>query len=312
MGLVALSYVCPWVIRSVHAEPARVALSWQAPVDAECATAEEIQSRVARLTDHTLTLDPASQGYRILAEVVPRAASWRAHIALLDAQGATLGTREVLGRLPDCQALDVPVVLVISMLLDDLQEHESRSLAAVSGRRARDARVGIGATATGELGLAASPALGVTLMTELPVSRLPLLISASSYLATEQIDTLRRGIRSSAFHAGASLCPRLLRAGAVDLQLCGGAQLGVVWAIPLGLMGPARGLLPILMFGLEPRLLLELTQGLVAQLSIAANWAAVRPNFDFDIEGQGTRRLHGDPFVLMARIGIIIFLPFGP
>lgn len=299
--------------RVLAAEPARVALWWQAPVDAGCTTAQEIQRRVARLTDRTLLLAAAGPSFRIVADVAPRDASWQAHIALLDVHGATLGTRDVQGRLPDCQALDVPSVLVISMLLDDLQQQEdARAHAAAGGRRVRDSRLGVGVSATGVVGFGPNPQLGVTLTGDLPVAGVPLLIAASSYLPFEQTDVIGRGMRSSSVHAGMSLCPRLVRAGAMDIQLCAGAQAGLAWATAVGLSQSAGGLLPIVMLGLEPRLLIELTAGLAAQLSLAANWAAIRPNFDFTITGDGPRTLQSDPFVLMARIGFITSVPFGP
>jgi hypothetical protein len=293
-------------------EPARVALSWQAPVDAGCTSAQEIQRRVARLTDHTLLLAAAGPSFRIVADLAPRDASWQAHITLLDLHGGTLGTREVQGRLPDCQALDVPAVLVISMLLDDLQQQEeARAQAALGQRRMRDSHLGIGASASAALGLGPSAQLGITLAAEVPVG-VPLLFAASSYLPFEQTDVIGRGMSSSSVHAGLSLCPRLVRAGVMDIQLCAGAQAGLAWARAVGLRHSEAGLLPILMLGLEPRLLLELSDGLAAQLSLAANWAAIRPNFEYTIVGDGTRRLTGEPFVLMARIGFITSLPFGP
>ena len=291
--------------------PGRVNLAWQAPAAAGCATPEEIQSRVARLTERALAIDAQTAAFRITADVAPFAQSWRARIALENARGLTLGTRDVQARLPDCHALDVPATLVIATLLDDLHHHEVHAAsAAISGTRRNASNVAIGASAASALGLGGRSWFGGALVLQWPVFGVPMPVEASVYAPVEDLDSRGRGMRSFGFHGGASLCPGLFGGTAVDLRVCAGAQAGGVWGKGVGLTSSKQGLSALVMVGLEPKLWVAITQRAAAQLSVAGHWVAVRPNFDISIEGEGVRKLESNPFAVTARIGLISFLPW--
>lgn len=292
--------------------PARVNLAWQAPAAAGCATPEEIQGRVARLTDRVLAIGAQAPAFRITADVSPFEQSWRARIALENDRGLTLGTRDVQARLPDCHALDVPATLVIATLLDDLHHHEVQSAAAAadSGTRSNRSNVAIGASAASAIGLGKRSWFGGALVVQWPAFGVPVPIEASVYAPVEDLDSRGRGMRSFGFHAGASLCPGLMGGSAVDLRVCFGAQAGGVWGKGVGLTSSNYGLSPLLMVGVEPKLWVAITKGMAAQLSATGHWVAVRPEFDIDIEGEGVRTFESNPFAVTARIGLISFLPW--
>ena len=287
----------------------RVSLTWLAPAAAGCATAEEIQDRVKRLTEHVLAVDAESPGFRITAEVSPYAESWRARIALSDSAGRTTGIREVQARQPDCHAVDVPAVLVIATLLDDLHQEETRDvLAADSGRPRSESQVALGAGATSAIGLGSRTWFGGTLTLQLPLF-VPMPLEATVYLPSEEVDSHGRGVRAFGFHGGVGLCPGIAGSETFDFRVCAGAQVGGVWGTPIGLMRAEDGLVPMFLVGLEPKLLVAITHGLAMQLSVAGQWVAVRPWFDVTIDGERVQ-LQGDPFAVIARIGIISFLPW--
>ena len=291
------------------ASPSRVALVWRTPEESGCTAPDEIQRRVANLTDRRLNLDDARDQYRIVVELTPERDSWRAYVLLLDPNGSSLGTRELHGRLPDCQALDVPVVLVIATLLDDLREQELKRERAAADGGWYDIlhSAGLGASLTGAIGFAPSPWLGITLLATLPVSRTPLLLDASAYWPHDELDAAGRGVRAGGFHTGASMCPHLVLQGPFDVQLCTGAELGAVWATGIGLTASGTSMQPRLLLGLEPKLLLKLAKSLALQLSLSGSWVPLRHPFKWMINDE-LRTLEGESFVFIVRIGLISFL----
>ena len=289
-------------------KPVQTALSWRAPEQSGCADPSEIRTRIARLTERTFTsYESTTTDFQIVAELAPASGSWRADIALLDRAGRTLGTREVQARIPDCRGLDVPSALVIATMLDDV--YAAQLDAARDPPQARNRRLAIGASATAAFGGGPRPWLGTTLVVEWPFYGMVMPITASAYLPVEQRDSVGRGTRSVGFHGGAAVCPQL-GVAMLELRLCVGAEMGGVWATGVGLTKDRSGVQPMLLVGLEPKLLLSVTPDVAIQVAGAGYWVAVRPTFDFQVRGQGTQRLEAYPFALMGRIGIISFLPW--
>ena len=286
----------------VHAQ-APVSLAWHAPIEAGCTTPDEIQRRVARLTDRQLTLGEVPGAYRIVADLDPYDAAWRARVSLSDARGRNLGSREMHGRLPDCQALDVPVVLVIATMLDDLRDRE---LAKARAEGEFWQRLGLGASFTYASGFVPRPWFGVTFLVAVPVSRLNVTIDASAYWPREELDAQGRGVRASGFHAGLGVCPALYASHALRIGVCIAAEVGALWAAGVGLTRNDSGLLPRLLLGLEPTISLKLAESLALQLSGAGAWVPFRHPFGWLVNNE-LRTLAGDSFVLMARVGLITF-----
>lgn len=285
-------------------EPAHVALKWQAPTAAGCATQDEIESEVSRLTER----EPATRGPSFWIEAVAllHEGRWVASVALRDERGRIVGGREVSGDYASCRELDLPVALVIATLLDGLRAPEAIEPAPpASSAELRTGKVGVRAFAAGAWGLAPTLAAGIGAGVELPLGW-PVSIDATVYVPREQVDGAGRGARAFSVHAGAALCPRLwgLR---YALHVCGGAQAGAALARGVGLSESERAAKPLVMLGLEPQLVLGLTASWALQLSLAAQWVAVHPRFHWQIEGMDDGVLATRRFALTARIGIIDF-----
>jgi hypothetical protein len=286
---------------------ARVALSWQAPPASGCASPAEIEREVARLAEHELVT--RKQSYRIQALAFLHEGSWVASVTLLDEQGRFLGGRDVSGWYSSCRQLDVPVALVIATLLDGLRAPPpppSKRAPSVRAPGAREDRLGVGAFVAGALGLVPDPAFGFGAGVDLALGW-PVALEGSVYLPRAEVDAAGRGARASAFHAGASACPRLV-GQRHELRLCGGVQAGAVVARGEGLSESLHAAEPLLLVGLEPKLLIGLTERWALQLSIAAHWVAVHPRFTWEIEGGEQRSVSAQPIAATARIGLINFL----
>ncbi len=292
-----------------QAEPARVALTWQTPDASGCASQREIEAEVGRLTER----EPSTRGqsYQIQALALLHEGRWVASVALLDEHERILGGREVTGEFATCRDLDVPVALVVATLLDGLRAPaepapEPPASAPTDEPKKPAHKLGVGAFVAGAWGLAPALAAGAGLDVQLPLGW-PLVFEASAYLPREQVDGAGRGVRSFSFHAGAGVCPRLF-GQRHQLRLCGGLQLGGALATSVGLTDGGRAIKPLMMVGLEPKLVLGLTKSWAMQLSLGLHVAALRPRFEWNIEGSGERSLTVQPFALVARIGIIDFL----
>lgn len=301
------------------AEVPRVALAWKPPPGSGCATQDEIQAEVARLSERPLiTRDPR---FEIEALALFHEGSWVASVALRDAQGSILGGREVSGPYVSCRDLDVPVALVVATLLDGLREREEpkpEPVVAAAPAPApepeqaaplpawREGKVGVGAFVAGAWGLAPPLALGGGVQVELPLAW-PLVFEASAYLPGKKVDDDGRGVRAFGFHAGVALCPRLF-GRRHELRLCGGAQVGAVSAHGVDLTTSKRSTQPLLLLGLEPKFVLGVTSSWALQLGFGAHWVAIHPRFHWEIEGAGEGRLETRAFALLMRIGVIDFL----
>ena len=295
-----------------QAQSPNVALSWNVPATVGCATPDEIELRLAQLTDHRFAVPPAPLSFRILVNIVSYDGGWRARIALVDlarSQELPVGAREVATRMNDCRTIDVPVVLVIATLLDDLREQTSAKTPKAPVKDSVHDHIGIGAAVALQAGLTPDPRFGATLGVQLPWLA-PIVIDASTYLPYEELSE-GRGARVWPFHGGASVCPRLLgSATSVDLQVCAGVQAGALWGQSLNLSENQSLLRGFILLGIEPRFSIRLVDGVWAQLSIAANWLPLRAGFEWQLREQ-TYTLETARFAVMARIGVITFYPSG-
>jgi hypothetical protein len=308
----ALAWLCAAAAHGAEADAARVALVWKTPEASECASSEQIRAEVDRLSETPLVT--SAPHFQIEALALLHEGSWVASVALRDAAGRVLGGREVSGPYAACRELDVPVALVVATLLDELRQQPAPAEAPAAAESTPPAvptppvlrGIGLGAFATGALGLAPRLTLGFGADVELGFAW-PLVLSASAYLPGRDTDAEGRGVRLLSFHAGAAVCPKLV-GHRHTLRLCGSAQAGAVLAKALGLTSSRDATRALVLLGIEPQLVLGLTPNWALQLSLGAHWLAVRPRFHWEIEGSGQRRAETEPFALMLRIGIIDFV----
>jgi hypothetical protein len=117
--IVAAALAGAWPAR---AEPARdkvIALSWVRRDGAEpCASAQEMAVAVEKLVGDVVFVAPRGATLSVEGWVEHRDGSFRAEIRLVDAAGATLGTREIERDGPSCAALTLPASLAIALLLE--------------------------------------------------------------------------------------------------------------------------------------------------------------------------------------------------
>lgn len=283
-----------------------VALAWQA-TGADCASVDQIRERVTRLTERSVVLVREAQSYAIRVTVSEQDSNWQAVVSLHDPAGTLLGSRDVRARSPSCRTLDVPVALVIATMADGLPKASPLEKSNDLEADRAGASVGFGAFAAGSAGLSESVGLGMGL--ELEVAwKLPAAIEASVYAPREHLDDFGRGARVWSFHAGPRVCPNLFVGGEVALRMCGTVQAGAEHAEGIGLTESQSALRPIAFMGLGPSLLLGDPAGFSAQFAVSAAWVFVRARFHWDIEEE-EQSLEGTEFAVLARIGVIGFVP---
>lgn len=297
-----------WSAAAQGPSPEPVALAWQAPPDAQCSSGEQIRVQVARLSDQPLTLDDVDSRYRIEAVVTPNAGSWQAVVKTLDLQGRTLRARTVAGRTPNCSSIDVAAAVVISTMLDSLQADLARAQprrppppsAAGHGRGPS-----LAALAAISSELIPEAWLGGGLALELG-DAIKLTFSATAYAPGEQIDARGRGARAWGFHAGAALCPAVVRSNFLDLHVCVGVQGGAALASGVGLTRAGAATVPLALGLAGPKVTLKLSRTFAIQLTTSAAWAFVRPKIVWDIEGEPARSLAGSQIGLLLQMGVTI------
>jgi hypothetical protein len=112
-ALVALALIIP---RRAHAEDPRVGLVVEAPPG--CISSQDLGARVDALLARSATGE-AGGAAPLVRVVVDRAGDeWHAVLTLIDARSAILGTREITQRGPNCRALNGPLAVVTSLLIE--------------------------------------------------------------------------------------------------------------------------------------------------------------------------------------------------
>ncbi len=295
--LTAFGLSMSWAGPAEASDP-RVHFGWNAPAGAYCATQAEIEARIERITARRFVASEAPHTHSIVAQLFEAdEGRFGANVRVLDAEGGTLGTRRLVGQEPGCRDLDVSSAVVIATLLDGLSVHETQA-----PNRARSG-LGLGAFGTAGTALDAQLFLGAGIELVLPL-RIPVVLDASSYAPADLVDAQGHGARLWSFHAGVGGCPRF-GSDAVQFELCVGAQGGLLRATPVLLASSERVLRPLLMVGVEPKLLVRFFSGVFARLSMAAEWLLLRPKIIWEIEDERTRVASGRTFVMLGRIGFV-------
>jgi hypothetical protein len=288
---------------SAHAQEldSSIGFSWRSPEDAGCATKQEIHELVQRLTRRVSSDEAGAARSRIVAVAYEEQEHWLATITLVDSTGRVVGTRRVTAVSSSCRALDEAVAVVIATLADGLAR--DNEVPAADGHEQE--RTGLGSFLAGAVGLGSTAWFGAGFSLELPIG-VPLVLDATGYLPVEQLDSAGRGARFWGFHGGAALCPSLL---GQTLALCGGTEVGAIWASGMGLTESRSELSPIWLFSLGPKIRLLLSPAFAFELSLSAALVPVKPRFHWEIQGQPGSNLEGGPLSAIVRLGIIGF-PF--
>ena len=303
-----------------------VRLEWSVPEDSGCASRDELQLQIERLSERAPFAAPGTPtAYTIAGVIEPSDMAWRARITLRDASGQELGAREVLGRSPTCGTLNVPVALVIVTLADSLLDEPGPVTggsaeptdppAARAAPRAEAARpepatprkLGLGVFGALDLSILRSPTPGVGAAVELRLP-LPIALDTTLYAPVDELDDQGRGAHLLLWHAGASVCPELGSAAhALRAQLCATGQLGAVSAAGRGLTEATSAERLVAFVGFEPKLVWFLTEAFAARASLVAGWVLIRPTFRVDVEDQAPRILRSEPVALQMRVGVMGF-----
>jgi hypothetical protein len=309
---------------AAQGEDRSIQLEWSVPEDSGCASRDELQLQIERLSERAPFAAPGTPtAYTIAGVIEPSDTAWRARITLRDASGQELGARELLGRSPTCGTLNVPVALVIVTLADSLLEKPAAGgpdeptdqPVAPAAPRAEAARpepapplqLGLGMFGALDLSILRSPTSGVGVAVELRLP-LPIAIDATLYAPVDELDAQGRGAHFLLWHAGASVCPELGSAAhALRAQLCATGQLGAVSAAGRGLTEATSAERLVAFVGFEPKLVWFLTEALTARASLLAGWVLIRPTFRVDVESQAPRILRSDPVALQMRVGVMGF-----
>jgi hypothetical protein len=287
------------------AEP-QATLSWRAPQDAECSSGEQLRAQVAHLSEQTMTLGDVASPYRIEAIITPNRESWQAQVTMRDARGQTLRSRMVSGRTPSCGSIDVAAAVVIATMLDSLRNELPRSQARTAPPPSASGRgPGLSAFAAINSQLVFDAWLGGGLALELG-DDLQLTVSASVYAPGEQKDSRGRGAQLWGFHAGAALCPAVVRGNIIDLHVCAGAQGGAVLASGVGLTRQNDATVPLALALAGPKVTLMLSRTFAVQLAASAAWAFVRPKVLWSDADGDTEAVPGSKIALLMQLGVTI------
>jgi hypothetical protein len=301
LGFGALSFAAALSTASSHAQEraAIVSLDWQPPPGEGCATEQEIQQLVQRLTDR------GSGSYRVVAVPTKDEQRWVATVTFVDSHGRAVGSRQVTvtEASSDCRALDEAVAIVIATFVDGL-ERDPPHPSTASNQRER-ASIGLTSFLAGSIALGPAPGVGLGLGVELPMG-IPLSLDATAYLPGERLDEAGRGARFWALHGGATLCKSLF-GQALSLRLCAGTQVGGIRASGTALTESRSAWGPLWLLALGPKVRFSLSRAVSLDFSIAAAWVPVRPHFHWEIQDR-TVELAGGPFVAFVRFGVIGFL----
>jgi hypothetical protein len=111
------------VARSASAEPVRhVDLVWSRTEQVRCIGAEELSAAVERTLGRPVFHGESPASAKIVGDVHAAAnGHFDAHIRLVDASGKTVSERE-LGTDADCKRLDESIAVVVTLMIDGLEE----------------------------------------------------------------------------------------------------------------------------------------------------------------------------------------------
>jgi hypothetical protein len=257
-----------------RADAPRARLEWVRPTPSMCPTREVLESEVAALLGHDPFAREGAPDVVLRGAVEERTSAVYARIEAIDADGRSLGVRELTAPEGECASLRRPLALIIGLFLEgDLVAARALESHPVSGWLGGY----VGALSGAQPRITAGVGLSALVRVR---PRLDLSFLASYWLPVVIETAAGLGARFQGVDATAAVCPRLTPpAWKVGAFLCGGFQLGALLASPRGLDGPA------LQARLSARALFELKLGGVLarraalEGSIGGVIALVRPPY---------------------------------
>lgn len=291
--------------------------AWTVPPTGECAERDQIAADVEHVLGHS-PFAPAGAA-RARVEVRVEAATgtpgWMARISLADAEGRSIGVRELRTTEPSCHALDGPVALVAALMVEASRPEPaplhvpptSPPEPAVSEPdwRAewRMAAVGSGGLLPG-FALGAQLAVGAT-----PPGFVPIVAAVTLWPGADRT-VAERGGTFSAWHAGLSLCPPLASNDWGGVGLCVGAEAGVLSAAGVGLDTIASPQRPLVAARADARAWLALGGPFILHFQAGAVVPFIRPNYLYDGPDGAPVEVHRPwPVVPVGAAGLGFVLP---
>lgn len=252
-----LAAMSPRVARAEGAPPRTASLSWVRPAEADTCVATRA---LARAVDERLgrrVIVSASEADLSVEASVERVADppgWRAVVNLRDAEGRSLGSREIASAGPSCESLRAPLAVVIAVLIDPeaslaprkpstpapappvaeptpAPSTPARPCAPPKERWSASAWAGAATSA----GLLPAIGLGATVGARLTPPHFWALELHGVWWAPQSLPAERGAAVSFALaYAGIGLCPLALGSPSVSFTGCFGARLGSLRAAPSG------------------------------------------------------------------------------
>jgi hypothetical protein len=238
-----------------RAEPPRTSsLAWaRLPGADACVSAPELARAVEKQLGRAVFVSSAGAEVVVDGRIEPStgAPGFRAHLALLDARGGVLGTRDLQTGSSSCRALDDQLALVIALLIDPAallaspsREPPSprspspratapplvvaRTAPPVAPRRRWRTSVALGGAVA--VGLLPGARGALVLRGDVtPPGFVPIQLGGALW-STARVDSGGKGATLSLAWGTLSVCPLSLAWGTTGLRACAGAALGAVRA----------------------------------------------------------------------------------
>jgi hypothetical protein len=237
-------------VRAADDGPAKARLEWTREEGAEdCIDGERLKRAVEEILGRSVFVEKGNEDVVVRGSVAPERDSgtaWRVRLYVRRRSGRTAGTRELTTQEASCAALDGPLPLVVAMMVDLRRESatiRAPPLATTEAVVPRSRLASASATGWG-LASSAAPAMAIGLLPGIVVGarfdvgvvppRWPRMALSMSIWPSARELTGDRGASFSAWYAGLSACPSIVRRP-VRLDACAGISVGVTTATGVGL-----------------------------------------------------------------------------
>ena len=339
----ATSVACMFMVLrppQARAEPARdVVVEVHAPPDADCVTAERLRAQVEERVGSIVFLDAQYAERHVDVRIAAgKGAGFSAAILLRDAQGRSLGERDVHSDSTSCGELEPSLVLVISTLIgmaqdtppvavvktDQPQPDEVQAPADDTSAEPNAVREPAAPVPTFTSSLAPAQRgfrFGLALLGELHSGLLPGVTPVASLALFARRDwlELRFAVNAAPWSArdlgGAAetnfrallgyldLCGVAVTSASGDVAFCAGAQAGAIRAESTGLYENKTTVRPVMQLTLRASLQVPVLQKHALLFGVGAGLPVVSQTYRFVERDEEERRIHAVELGLFAEIG---------
>lgn len=247
-----LALAVAWPAHASTDRPREVSLIWVgADASSGClgavALAREVEDSLGRPA-----FSPRSNDLVVVVAMERRATSgWRALVQIRDANGATLGERELVSETDACASLNEPLVFAVTLMVDSelakpkpppaqeppVRERGSRSRRELGSEGGHRSTLALDVALLGAFGTLPEPTLGGDLGLEWSALRwLGLRAHLAALVPRSRAARGDAGARFGMFEAGLQACPTT-RFGDVQLAACAGLEGGLLTADSHGFAG---------------------------------------------------------------------------